>query len=361
MFKNSLFAGIISFLFISVSMFSQENWYQPYAGNADGLNITIHLHKSQKRFWGSVALQKINAADPSEICYFLDGSLNEANGINLSKVGEEDVFINGTVSGEMFSGTIVLSGEHQSFSLKAINVTQYQPFQLVLRNADMKLFPDNPSSPSALIEYALLFPESGASSIFIDAVSGFYGLQSSTIKQTPSKTIDIEIEAFFNQYKELANIGGEMSPSFQWVKSVQSSIVFNSADLVCLHRSTYVFTGGAHGMKHSSFGLFEVSTAKKLLISDVFIEGFQEEINHRLTAKLKSERGLTETELLSSNGYFVDAIESNENFYLNPSGIGFYYNSYEIAPYSTGHTNLFLPFSEIVHLLKPEIKSLMAF
>jgi hypothetical protein len=361
MFKNTLLAGIIYFLFISVSLFSQENWYQPFAGNADGLNVMFHLHKSNNKLWGTLNVQNTKESAQTGICYFLDGSLNEAGIIKLSKAGEENVVVDGIINGEVFSGTLMLYDVEQSFTSKAIEVDDYQSFQLVLRNADMKLFPDNPSSPSALIEYTLLFPETAASSLFIDAVSDFYGLQTLINRQTPSKIIDIEIDAFFNQYKELANIAGEMSPSFQWVKSVQSSIVFNSADLVCLHRSTYVFTGGAHGMKHDAFGLFEVESGKKLLVSDVFIKDFQHELNHLLTAKLKAKQGLTEDELLSSNGYFVDAIESNENFYLSPSGIGFYYNSYEIAPYSTGHSNLFLPFSEIAHLMKPELKALVDF
>ncbi|HEY9114603.1 MAG TPA: RsiV family protein, partial [Bacteroidales bacterium] len=48
----------------------------------------------------------------------------------------------------------------------------------------------------------------------------------------------------------------------------------------------------------------------------------------------------------------VDSISPNRNIYVNGNGIGFLYNSYEIAPYSTGATNVFLEFSQIKDLLR---------
>lgn len=359
MIKNLHQTVLLSFLFISINLFSQDSWYQPFIGKADGMNIKLQLHKSNNRFWGSISIQDSEKTAQNDMCFFLEGHSDADGNLKLNKTGEENTFLSGKISGNQISGTILIPVSGTAFVLDKSEMNQFHSFDLVVRNADIQLFPDNPSSPSALIEYALLFPKTAASSQFREAIADFYGMQNVTGQFDPSKVIDAEILTFFNQYKELANIGGEMNPSFQWVKSVQSGVIFNNNNLVCLQRTTYVFTGGAHGMKHGSFGLFEAGSGKRLLSTDLFAEDYQKEISLVLTSKLRSQIGLADDELLSSNGYFVDVIEANDNFFISPAGLGFYYNSYEIAPYSTGHTMLFLSFSEISDLLKPEIKAVL--
>jgi hypothetical protein len=359
MIKNLPLTILLSFLFFSIKLFSQDSWYQPFIGNADGMNIQLQLQKNNNRFWGSISILDSKKSDRTDLYFFLEGHSDDDGNLKLTKTGEENVFLEGKISADEISGTIYYPVSGTAFVLYKSEMNLFQPFDLVIRNADIQLFPDNPSSPSALIEYALLFPKANTSNQFKMAIADFYGMQKDTDQFDPSKVIAAEILTFFNQYKELANISGEMNPSFQWVKSVQSGVIFNNNILVCLHRTTYVYTGGAHGMKHDSFGLFEAGSGKKILISDLFVEGYQKEISNILTAKLRLQNGLADDEFLSSNGYFVDVIEPNDNFFISPAGLGFHFNSYEIAPYSTGHTMLFLSFSEISELLKPEIKAIL--
>jgi hypothetical protein len=47
-------------------------------------------------------------------------------------------------------------------------------------------------------------------------------------------------------------------------------------------------------------------------------------------------------------------VDPNDNFFITGGGIGFFYNPYEIAPYSSGSTEIFLPWEEILPLLKKE-------
>lgn len=47
-----------------------------------------------------------------------------------------------------------------------------------------------------------------------------------------------------------------------------------------------------------------------------------------------------------------------ENFYLDPTGITFYYNVYEIAPYVMGATKITLSYEDIAHLMNGEFITL---
>ena len=55
---------------------------------------------------------------------------------------------------------------------------------------------------------------------------------------------------------------------------------------------------------------------------------------------------------LEDMGYATTGdLEPIENFYLDPTGITFYYNVYDITPYSMGPVKVTIPFSMMEHLL----------
>ena len=62
---------------------------------------------------------------------------------------------------------------------------------------------------------------------------------------------------------------------------------------------------------------------------------------------------------LEDMGYATTGdLEPIENFYLDPTGITFYYNVYEIAPYVMGATKITLSYEDIAHLMNGEFITL---
>lgn len=57
-------------------------------------------------------------------------------------------------------------------------------------------------------------------------------------------------------------------------------------------------------------------------------------------------------------GDYRNDLEPIENFYLDPTGITFYYNVYEIAPYVMGATKITLSYEDITHLMNSEFVTL---
>jgi hypothetical protein len=116
----------------------------------------------------------------------------------------------------------------------------------------------------------------------------------------------------------------------------------------------FVNTGGAHGINISEFVVIEFSIPRRLALSDIFKPGFKEALDKILDRKLRNTNGIGANENLRDHGFFVEQVECVENFYINNSGIGFYYNVYHLAPYISGGTEIFIRFNEILDLLAPE-------
>lgn len=116
--------------------------------------------------------------------------------------------------------------------------------------------------------------------------------------------------------------------------------MYQSPYVVSIAMTSYTNTGGAHGMVVVSFLNFDVKTGNLIendaLIND--LSAFKELAKTYFNQEIEGKRDL----------YFEP-----ENFTL-PANIGFnddglilLYNSYEIAPYSTGLTEFTIPYETI--------------
>ena len=154
---------------------------------------------------------------------------------------------------------------------------------------------------------------------------------------------------FFQSYVKattgIVNIG--RTSSFDWEKEFSMSVVYNENNLLSLCFTKFAFTGGSHGIEMKYFKVFRQTDFKCLQIEDVVDSSGRVEIRKMLEAKLRRLNGIDSGSSLRENGFFIDELALNDNFFINNDGIGFYYNVYEIASYSSGNFTLFLPFAEI--------------
>jgi len=93
--------------------------------------------------------------------------------------------------------------------------------------------------------------------------------------------------------------------------------------------------------------VFDLNQNKVLGLSDLVNETDLPTLNTIIEKKIREQYRLKEEQPLSSFGFFNDSISATKNFYLHPGGIGFYYNVYEIAPFSNGPTDVFIPWISI--------------
>ena len=125
---------------------------------------------------------------------------------------------------------------------------------------------------------------------------------------------------------------------YSYYKGIESHVQLCNT-LVLTYRIDYnEYTGGAHGIYMSTFLNLDLKTLSPIRLDDLFEGDYKEALTDLLWKQLM--------------GYAPTGdLEPIENFYLDPTGITFYYNVYEIAPYVMGATKITLSYEDIAPLM----------
>ena len=112
------------------------------------------------------------------------------------------------------------------------------------------------------------------------------------------------------------------------------------------------YSGGPHGMYTTEFTSLNLSTLQPILLDELFVEDYQETLTELLWYQLALDNGVETRDELEEMGYATTGeLAPTENFYINEDGITFYYNVYEIAPYSMGPTQITLSYDMLEYIL----------
>ena len=112
------------------------------------------------------------------------------------------------------------------------------------------------------------------------------------------------------------------------------------------------YTGGAHGIYMSTFLNLDLKTLSPIRLDDLFEGDYKEALTDLLWKQLMADNNVSTRQELEDMGYATTGdLEPIENFYLDPTGITFYYNVYDITPYSMGPVKVTIPFAMMEHLL----------
>lgn len=124
-----------------------------------------------------------------------------------------------------------------------------------------------------------------------------------------------------------------------WEAQIDGEVLFQSPEIISVSITSYVNTGGAHGILNITFLNFESTTGKQIPNKNLFTDSDSlKEIvkKHVIEATRKK-----------------DIVFEPENFQL-PQNIGytedgviFLYNTFQIGPYSSGIIEFTIPFEEI--------------
>lgn len=212
--------------------------------------------------------------------------------------------------------------------------------------------------PAAKINLVLLYPDLQKGNPLKDTLDSFitqFLINKEESITSPKLLLDKISSDFFESYftatEGIEDISS--SASLNWEKNLGMDIRHNENNIVSIKFEKYAYTGGAHGISITEYAVCDLLKNKKLHLNDIFKENTKVEVDNILDTKLRNLNGLNEEESLREAGFFVDKMEWSDNFFINNQGIGFFYNVYEIAPYASGTTELFIPFTEIMALLKP--------
>ena len=112
------------------------------------------------------------------------------------------------------------------------------------------------------------------------------------------------------------------------------------------------YSGGPHGMYTTEFTNLNLNTLQPILLDELFAEDYQETLTELLWYQLALDNGVETRDELEEMGYATTGeLAPTENFYISEDGITFYYNVYEIAPYSMGPTQITLSYDMLEYIL----------
>lgn len=181
-----------------------------------------------------------------------------------------------------------------------------------------------------------------------------YGGESSNM-DLPKLSLDSCVRIAQKNYQKITEEMGE-SESNNWSIELTATLNKNTEKLICVALSAYTYTGGAHPNTYVEYLNFSPLTQKNLSKAELIAD----ENGLKTVAEAafrKHWAGQLEdwkpTQPLSDAGFEFD------NGFSLPQQIGFqgdslvlFYNTYEVAAYVVGSTDLYLPLSEVSKFLK---------
>jgi len=353
---RSLLIILASTSFLVAQTDSNNMLYKRLEGVTDSANLQANIIRQAEQISGNYELS-ITHKEATTID--VAGTIDEDNNAVINQLGNNEPVMKGILLDDRFTG-IWKSGETEK------NIELFEsypdgsiPLNIYYLHSEENLIEDDAKSPSAEIELTVIYPDNSliedGSLIKINNIITKHFIETEEeILHPDSLLINVEKE-FYILYREENKDWHYSGNSFGWIKETSMSVTYNSNHILCLEYLDYVYTGGAHGMSNLQYDIIDLDTENKISFRDIFNEGSEDQLTKILTQQLRNNKQIPDNLSLTESGYFVEEIKPGKIIYVNGSGIGFIYNSYEIAPYSTGITNIFLNYKQLDGLLKPNI------
>ena len=147
--------------------------------------------------------------------------------------------------------------------------------------------------------------------------------------------------------------GAEVSAWYSYYNNIEAQPLTDNPKVLVYYINSNSYTGGAHGIYNIDYLNFDPESGHLITLNDVFKEGYKSQLNEMLLAKFMKDQGVATLEQLQEKAYLQDTdMYPSENFRLGKDSITFFYNVYEIAPYSSGTTEITLSYDELKEILK---------
>ncbi|MCH6573993.1 MAG: DUF3298 and DUF4163 domain-containing protein [Bacteroidetes bacterium] len=162
------------------------------------------------------------------------------------------------------------------------------------------------------------------------------------------------MQNFIDEYKNFKKEFPEAQQEWEIERKAVNN--FNDDNILSCTFSEYSYLGGAHPNTFLTITNFNLKSGEIIILSDILIDRFLNELNNIAEPIFRKEKELTEDINLTEAGFWFDndKFSVNNNFTIGKDGLTFFYNNYEITAYAYGPTELFIPYKSIKKLIKPD-------
>lgn len=168
--------------------------------------------------------------------------------------------------------------------------------------------------------------------------------------ETAYGSVSDMVQGFMSDYRNF-----KTDPNFnnRVYNLISKTRVLTNNQIVGLLIESYIYTGGAHGGTFHGFINWDNQARKQISIFDVLKPGTHDSLQVVAEQIFRRNEGISATEPLKQYFFEDNKFVLNENYLFTPEGIKYLYNEYEIKPYSSGRTELLIPYETIRNLLRP--------
>lgn len=156
-----------------------------------------------------------------------------------------------------------------------------------------------------------------------------------------SKSIEESIDSFNKEYQSFMSDFPESNQI--WEVQIDGDVIFQSEEIITISLTSYINTGGAHGVLTITLTNFDALTGKRIPNTDL--------TNNADLFKSIAKRFFDNSIEDKSSLFEPDNFSLPANIGYTEDGILFIYNTYEIAPYSSGLIEFTVPFKDINNYL----------
>ena len=155
------------------------------------------------------------------------------------------------------------------------------------------------------------------------------------------------------EYSNISERDLKASPNaFSMVNDKNLQIIYHTFRFVSFAYREYTYSGGAHGNVNYFFFTTDKEEKKQLELNNLFSRTALEDLLPVLEKYYMIEKGLKPGSSLKNAGLFENKITKNpSSCYVTDKGMGFIYNPYTIAPYSSGMIQIFVPYIELTPMI----------
>ncbi len=124
------------------------------------------------------------------------------------------------------------------------------------------------------------------------------------------------------------------------------SMQYQNTEVLSLPYKSYRYEGGAHGMSSIYCINLDKKKAEEITYDKLIVD--EADLLAIAEKHFREQRKMDKDEPLSKNYFFEnDQFVLSQNFVFADNGLYFFYQPYEIAPYSEGVIKLFLPYKAV--------------
>jgi hypothetical protein len=163
------------------------------------------------------------------------------------------------------------------------------------------------------------------------------------------------LQDFIKRYKEMeSTYKGSARNLPLWENEHRLILDYNNHNVVVFEFVEVIFEGGAYPESTINYVNFNLETGDKFALSDILVHGYEAKLNELGEKLFRETYGFKEIKSFAEEGinFKDDKFSLNDNFSISKGGLLFRFNENEIAPHFLGSFEIFIPYSQILDIIK---------